>query len=465
MSWYLVTNSPDGAHAAARVRIGDKQLVIVDGKVGEAFDEIDQSSFQFSPDGSRYRYFAKNNGKWVTVVDGVTGPSYDNFVGFDFTADSKHIVYIGVRDDNSAPDSFRSWIVLDGKIGPETDLAHGEVCFSADSEHMAYSMRKDGKLVVVRDGETGQSYDSIFNLTYSPDGKHLIYMAEKEEKPLLVIDGIGIPGANLDPYICDYEFSPDNHQLACSWNSSSDTHDVRDIYVVDMESKVGTSLTIKRGAQLGARTNGNSRQFFNSDGKLRTFLFQSKEGLGNEATKATDVNYNNSFDSLYSADGKQFAAMVSQTGGEKVIVNGISDPVFDWVSNLAFSPDGSRVAYFAQKGEERMLIVDGKVISRNVDGRFVFGADGKRIAYVAEEKSSADDVNRKAWVVIDGVRGPIFDEIVAGPVVRKDGCLEYLAHKKEPNGRLQLLRVVVPGFSPSSEKGVIPRYSSSIIVG
>jgi hypothetical protein len=53
-------------------------------------------------------------------------------------------------------------------------------------------------------------------------------------------------------------------------------------------------------------------------------------------------------------------------------------------------------------------------------------------------------------VVVDGVPGPAFETILAGPVVCKDGRLEYVALAKNGDNH-NLVRVDVPGFSPAAK--------------
>jgi WD40 repeat protein len=77
--------SPDSKHIAYAVEMGDKCLVVVDGKEGRHYDAIRKEtiggsdkwdkSLVFSPDG-RIAYWAKRGNTWRIVVDGVESKEY-----------------------------------------------------------------------------------------------------------------------------------------------------------------------------------------------------------------------------------------------------------------------------------------------------------------------------------------------------------------------------------------------------
>ncbi len=72
-------------------------------------------------------------------------------------------------------------------------------------------------------------------------------------------------------------------------------------------------------------------------------------------------------------------------------------PAFGMVCDISFSPDGSRVAYTAWKGEIATTVVDGVP---GVEFLWVdppaFSADGKRVAYFAGPSVG------KSVLVVDG---------------------------------------------------------------
>ncbi len=63
--------SPDSKRVAYGAKVGDKVLVVVDGKEGKPYHGI--GSLIFSPDSKRVAYGAKVGDKWLVVVDGKEG--------------------------------------------------------------------------------------------------------------------------------------------------------------------------------------------------------------------------------------------------------------------------------------------------------------------------------------------------------------------------------------------------------
>ncbi len=83
--------SADGKHLAyvAHDERGPGMVVVVDGRPGPMFDEIEwrplwARSSLFTPDGRHILYHARRNGKWVVVLDSQPGPEYDSVpcIGF-----------------------------------------------------------------------------------------------------------------------------------------------------------------------------------------------------------------------------------------------------------------------------------------------------------------------------------------------------------------------------------------------
>src|SRR3989338_7143686 len=67
-----------GKRVAYGAQVGNKWLVVVDGKEERQYDGIGQSTLIFSPDGKRVAYGAQVGNKWLVVVDGKEGRQYDD---------------------------------------------------------------------------------------------------------------------------------------------------------------------------------------------------------------------------------------------------------------------------------------------------------------------------------------------------------------------------------------------------
>jgi hypothetical protein len=76
-------------------------------------------------------------------------------------------------------------------------------------------------------------------------------------------------------------------------------------------------------------------------------------------------------------------------------------------------------------------------------GGFIFGSDGRHLAFEM-------DTPRERTVVVDGVKGPAFDEVTEGPTICADGHLEYLGIRG-PETRRIISRVTVKGVEPPTQ--------------
>jgi hypothetical protein len=134
---------------------------------------------------------------------------------------------------------------------------------------------------------------------------------------------------------------------------------------------------------------------------------------------------------------------------------------------VTFSPNG-HVAYAVKKGPTWQVISDlpsPPPVSAVLPPGPIFSRDSRHLAYTSRtdtivqvlDQGQPDEIARMVSktnsifkVVVDGVPGPTFETILAGPVVCNDGRLEYVALANK-GGDHSLVRVDVPGFSPPSK--------------
>jgi roadblock/LC7 domain-containing protein len=151
-----------------------------------------------------------------------------------------------------------------------------------------------------------------------------------------------------------------------------------------------------------------------------------------------------------SPDRRHVACAPYQKGKARVVVDGA--PVsgeYNFVGQMRFSPDGSRLAYWARRDKSRVFAVDGREIGEEKSGpdvpadRLYFSPDGKRLAYVAgkdgQTKAVVDGAEGKAYktmgdilfssdskriayfggvehgirLVLDGQEGPVYEKVMA----------------------------------------------------
>ena len=114
-SRYNMVLSPDGKHVAHVVEKATqtrvRELVVFDGAKQPLYDEIDDRSLAFSPDGSHLVYTARLGKKWFVVFDGKEGKQYEGALPVTFSQDSKHSAYPAIVGD------FDLVMVIDGREG------------------------------------------------------------------------------------------------------------------------------------------------------------------------------------------------------------------------------------------------------------------------------------------------------------------------------------------------------------
>ena len=99
-----------------------------------------------------------------------------------------------------------------------------------------------------------------------------------------------------------------------------------------------------------------------------------------------------------------------------------------WIKeSFRVSPDSKHVAYAAEAGNKRFVIVDGKEGTRyDAIGSLIFSPNSKRVAYGA-------GIGNKRFVIVDGKEGMQYDAIVtfggARVIFTSFDSLLYLANK------------------------------------
>jgi hypothetical protein len=316
-------------------------------------------------------------------------------------------------------------MVVDRKEGPRYDQVQ-HATFSPDGQRVAYEAKKGQKWSMVVDGEEGPGYDQALEATFSPDGGRVAYMANSGEEWFVVVDGKEDRGyLSVD----SLTFSPDGRRVGYRAKLPKETW----IVVVD-----GEPITHTR-----------ERWIEVVDGKVvedADFVFPILRGG------------------------------VERTGSKKhVVLDGKRrGPEYDDIApfGLEYAPDGKRAGYVARKGEDWLMVVDGKEgWPYDHFGPPIFSPNGRRVAYVAVEYGErrgpgeidvheVEDFQRYNWVVcdvegplhyarpgprspgeywvvvVDGQEGPRCEHIWKGTLSSSDAAVTYLAARDH-----QLIRV------------------------
>lgn len=345
--------SPDSRRFGYAFRVGTneegREGVSVDGKTGPLFDDV--SDPIFSRDSSRHAYEAVEKEKKIVVVD--HRPLGMEFDGADhpvFSPRGDRVAYRGwfdlpnIKGENEDEDEDRPhqryYIVLDGVRGEEYDFV-GWPIFSPDGQKMAFEAQRGKEMFMIVGDARGESFDYVGSPAFSPDGRRLAYAASSGERFILIIDGrrTGPDFESMkDPF-----FSPDSKRVAC-------------IAIRKAENRY------KNLPPLGG-----------------------KECLVVDGVPGEDCDMVH--DPVFSANSRHFGYTMSQDDKWFVVVDGTKfGHEFSYSDGPAFSPDGRRFAFVAEKGGEGFIVCgDQRSESFDVVRSPVFSPDGKKIAFGAKK--------------------------------------------------------------------------------
>lgn len=192
----------NGKDTAYKIKKGDKWTVIFKGVEGNAYDFV--SNPVFSADGSQLAYSAEvNNQAYVVVNNNQEIFAYQKAGFIVFSPDGSTIAFVAAKSSiayiivtaATTPESSEITTVQGTEtqeyeqIGTAT-TSDGEVVsiiFSSDGEDIAYIIEKDGGVCVVVNGEEGEVYDSISNISINDDGE-ISYEAQDGNETILIVD-------------------------------------------------------------------------------------------------------------------------------------------------------------------------------------------------------------------------------------------------------------------------------------
>jgi Tol biopolymer transport system component len=259
---------------------------------------------------------------------------------------------------------------------------------------------------------------------YSPDGSKIIYQAYKYDNWDIFEYDIASKTSKQITYDLSHEenpvYAPDNMFIA--YTSTKDDHrnvpyneKLRDIYILDLKSRVETNLT--------SNSSNDWRPRYSRDGKMIVFV--------SERSDLRDVNYIDLYSHIYlmESDGDFQLQLTNIEGndGGPVMAGGEMDPIyFDSNRNGNFaiysmksdgseqrqltfsksindvapdiSPDGTKIVFFSDRDgsyDLYMMNIDGtnqqKLSSNPADDlNPVFSPDGNRIIFHSNRNGNYD---------------------------------------------------------------------------
>ena len=361
---------------------------------------------------------------------------------------------------------------ISGPVAPVGQAASAEhksgqnVVFSELGKGAAYISERNGLSQVVHNGQAGKMYKEVQWTTLSPDGTRIAYGALQGETWRMVVDG---REGNVYDEIGMARFSPDGRHI---------------LYDARTRSKWSLVLDEKVVATCPERYNYYDK-FFTPDSSKIFFIESPAENTSPFRVNVTDLAMKSV--SLKEVGGfcsevvfnkiKSRLALINDCNGKKRVIeydftkNGYyrENPLYDAVGYLAFGSDNLSLAYIAEKGGKRFLVLNGKeelmpegivreppVIRPNMAGAGVIIDDEKEGYYYHEAFAKAGvkkkyleaagiiysrDSSRYAYIakqgtrifmVVNGTEGMAFDMIVT-PMFSPDG--RYLMYRARKDGK------------------------------
>ncbi|MDX1964274.1 MAG: hypothetical protein SFX18_14060 [Pirellulales bacterium] len=372
--------------------------------------------------------------------------------GLQFSSDGSRVLYLADQSTDEVDEIFSVpslggvAVKLNGPLVANGDVNVNGLQFSPDGNRVLYladqsidevdeifSVPSAGGVVVRLNGPLVANGDVYFNgLQYSPDGSRVLYLADQTTNgvnELYIVSSVGGAGVKLNgPLVAGgnvsfggFQFSPDGSRVL--YLADQTTDEVNEIFSVPRAGGIPVKLN-------GPLVSGGDVSFggfqFSPDGSRVLYradqttvgvteLF-SVPSIGGVAVKLNGplVAGGNVFSQQFSPDGSRVLYRADQmideayeifsvpsAGGVAVRLNGplvANGAVF--ANGLQFSPDGSRVLYYAEQefiGVNELYLVpsvggtpvklNGPLVAGGdvSSGGLQFSADGSLVLYNADQ--------------------------------------------------------------------------------
>jgi WD40-like Beta Propeller Repeat len=356
--------------------------------------------FDSTRDGKLLFWFERgNDGRVIPVVNGAPGASFDALVApfehlrrwqrqrlrwlvgrsdYKFSGDGRRFAYVGRRRKGF-------FISIDGVQSTEYKAIRGEPRFDPTGSTSVYVARVDGVNRLVLNGEVQLEYEVEPGLgpAFSPDGSHIAFVARVRGGEAVVFDGKAGPTFVRIAY--DIKIAPNGRvSYEAALNRKRFRRPERLAFVVD-------GNVVIESRSFYARLSPDGRRIYYLDHDSNRW-FVDGEPLP-EGTKWAE----------FAPDGRLYTVVDDQAFIDAVPlgVPGSNSPVF--------TPDGRHSAWHAKVGDKQVLVRDGKIASDQMDfvGNPLFSPDGTRLSFWAYEGEYPE---QREFLVVEGIEGPRFDD-------------------------------------------------------
>jgi len=346
---------------------------------------------------------------------------------------------------------------LNNTVAPEkTVLNISQVSFNSQGRGVVAIVEMDGKFHVVHNNKLGRPYTSILNPVLSPDGQRVAYPAYRDEKLRMVIDGKeGQVVEEIEPLL----FSPDNRhsvyqaKTGGQWYFMVDNSRYPGFHI--QHSKLGFSADSTKICYVDSADEQSKPRLVVTDLTFKKQVIKESSGslmvMSEDKTRIAAISdINNKHINKQRVIELSFAAPENIKEG----------PLYDSISQLAISSDGGAVAYVAQKGGRRMLVLNDKekpYPDGDLVGTIVFRPDNKGVAFLMAVKNRC--YLHQAFYR-DGTEKTNYDEVGELAYNRDGSAYAYLARKETKNKKGKSIFAVVNGReSTKFDKILTPVFS------
>jgi len=389
--------SPDGKHVAyVAEEDGFKVRAVLDGKPRREFMEIQH--LQFIPPG-RLAYVGI---EWSSasaqpgeqpprvhhvMLDDQDSGSYDSIGSFiQASQDGAHYAFTATKqgDEKKGPDGQMvdpHYVVHDGKeieYVPEPGSFGNSptIVISPDGTRVAYIEQGRTARFVTVSGKSGDTYDQILNLKFSPKGRHYTYDALQTgstgghhggDQSFLVVDGEEVADVVAGTIV----FSPDESRYAAVARAGNGTVCALIDGKKQKPYRVIDSLQFspdgKRIAYFAANINAGE-QYVVIDGEERPYVAVVKESLA------------------FSPDSAHFGFAAKLRGRDGtvrpcLVVDGRQSPLDQHsqvrAAPIRFSPDSDHVVHLQSKMVGRNTAYEVVINGKAVEGYFCLSPGGR----------------------------------------------------------------------------------------
>jgi hypothetical protein len=310
---------------------------------------------------------------------------------------------------------------VDGREGrqyDEIDWIH--VSMSRDGRRVAYSAKRSGKQIVVIDGKEVTGPDGADSPCVSPDGRHAAYCAKDGAVERAVVDGKKGP-----PYetIHSLAYSSDSRRLGYVGKRDGKAHAVIDAVESPAYDDVKTLVFSPDGTRAAYVAERAGKSLVVVDGVegpeydtvTSLLLMSTVNMMTTDSTLGLLDKYRFASALMFSPDGTRLAYMAQRGAKWMVVTDGVEGPPFDEVKAPVFSDDSRHLAYAAQRDGQWRVVADGQEGSAySQTGLPVFSAGARHLAYSALDRG-------QPVLVMDGKGKGTYDGLADRPVFSANG--------------------------------------------